>query len=240
MNKKTKWFFLGLLGMLLLSSFVHALPAGPVVTYVSDTTAATLTANRSDAKGTITTVTMSIGQQDYKWKGYVGNVTGNLVLDDANAKSLYDWTLGSITGEVYATRSSSTINWANVSCVNQTVINAEQTALSISATSVDNINRTFSSTSHKSFLVGSKNIANSTCRSTATYVNDSPQVVNETAVFQEVLLRDDFANSMIYTTFIENDQLGYDGASTYDFQLLVAEDESSSTPSTYYFYVELG
>jgi hypothetical protein len=223
------------------TSFAHATPAGPVITWVANSTAPSVTANRSDLKGTITTLSLSLNQQDYKWKAYVGNVTGSLTLDDANTKTIYDWTLGSITGEVYATRSSSTINWANVSCVNQTVINAEQTALSISATAVDSINKTFNNTVHKSFLIGSKSITNSTCRSTATFINDTAQFINEsTTLFQEILLRDDLNSAFIYSTLLETDQLGYDGSRSFDFQMLVAEDESSNTPQPYYFYVELG
>src|SRR3989339_232010 len=142
----TRWLSIFIVTLLAVSlaTLVTALPSGPVISYLSNTTIASVAANSSmDAKGTITTLELNATQQDYKWKAYVGNVTGNLVLDNANAKSIYDWTLGTITGEVYATRSSSTVNWANVSCVNQSVLDAEETALDIVATAVDSINSTF-------------------------------------------------------------------------------------------------
>lgn len=229
------------LSTVFLIPFISAAPSGPTISYVSNSTFVGGSSNRSqDAKGTITVVTMSLNQQDYKWKAYVGNVTGGLTLDDANAKSIYDWSLSSIAGEIYATRASSAINWANVSCVTQGIIDTEQTAMGMTSALSDSINATFRYNAHRSFLIGTKNITASSCRSTATYVNDAAQTVNEAAKFQEVLLRDEVTSNFIYATLIDNDQQSYDGVSTYDFQMLVAENESSTTPTTYYFYAELG
>lgn len=240
MNKKTRWFFLGILAVILCSQLLWALPAGPVINYVSNSTAASVSTSRNqDEKGTITVININSNQQDYKWKAYVGNVTGKLALDDATTSTIYDWSLATINGEVYVSRASS-INWANVSCVNQTVINNEQAFFGMSPLARDSINGTFNHTVHASFLVGTKNITASSCRSAFTYVNDAAQTISETAKFQEILLRDDIVGSMIYTTILEQDQLSYDGSSTYDFQLIVAENESSTTPTNYYFYVELG
>ncbi|MGV8150817.1 MAG: hypothetical protein ACP5NV_03765 [Candidatus Woesearchaeota archaeon] len=221
-------------------SYVNAAPAGPVITYVSNSTAAVSSGNRSqDSKGTITILTMSLNQQDYKWKAYVGNITGGLALDDANARTIYDWSLTSITGEIYATRASS-VTWANVSCVTDAIVTSEQTAMGMSVGDRDNINRTFNYTTHRSFLVGTKNITASSCKSTATYVNDAAQVISESADFQEILLRDEVSSSLIYSAMIDDNSQSYDGTSTYDFQMIVAENESASIPTTYFFYVELG
>ncbi len=243
MNHRTRLFLIGMIGLLVLSSFIRALPAGPIVNYISNTTSATVSVNRSvDAKGTITTITLSASQQDYKWKAYVGNVTGKLALDDANGKSIYDWALGGTgaIGEVYVSRASS-VNWNNVSCVNQSVLDSEQTAMGMIGSSPDSINSTFNYTSHKTFKVATVNITTSSCRSTATYLNDTAQTVNETALFQEVLLKDDILNTFVYATIIEpTAPLGFDGANKYDFQMLVAENESSTVPTLYYFYLELG
>ncbi len=219
---------------------VYAAPSSPQITYVSNSTYTSSSTNRSmDAKGTITVVTMTLNQQDYKWKAYVGNVTGTLALDDANAQSIYDWSLTSITGEVYVSRASS-VTWANVSCVNQTVIDNEQTAVGMSSSARDNINSTFNFTIHRSFLVGTKNITESSCRSTATYVSDAAQAMSVNAFFQEILMKDDLSGSLIYTTLLEQNQASYNGNNVFDFQLIVAENESSSIPNNYYFYVELG
>ena len=53
------------------------------------------------------------------WQGYYGNVTGNIVLADANNESLYEWgNATSITGEVYATRTT-TVTWNTINCSNR-------------------------------------------------------------------------------------------------------------------------
>ena len=219
--------------------YVSALPASPAITYVSNSTAVVTSANRStDVKGTITVLTMSVNQQDYKWKAYVGNIRGGLALDDANAKSIYDWTMASVTGQIYATRSSS-VSWTNVSCVNDSIVTAEQGSLGMISTDRDNINNTFNYTIHKSFFVATKNISNSTCKSTATYINDTAQTISTSAKFQEILLRDEISSSLIYTGLIDDNAPAYDGKSTYDFQIIVAENESATVPTMYYFYAEL-
>jgi len=239
MNKQTRWFFIGILALIISSSFIWALPAGPVINYISNSTAASVSTNRTqDEKGTITVITLDSNQQDYKWKAYVGNVSGKLALDDASTKTIYDWTLGTPTGEVYVTRASS-VAWASIECANETVISNEQTALGMLSSDNDNINKTFNFTVHANIDVATNTIANSTCPSTATYVDDVPQTIDETANFQEVLLSDPLTGSLVYTTTIENNQYGYNNE-TFDFQLLVAENESSTTPTLYYFFVELG
>src|SRR3989344_8388316 len=145
LNEHKLFKFLLALALLIIFSLallpiVSAAPAGPQITYISNSTASAVSASRGqDAKGTITVLTMSSVQQDYKWKAYVGNVTGLLALDDANAKSIFDWSLATITGEIYSTRAS-TVNWVNVSCVNDSVVTSEQSALGMAASDRDNIN----------------------------------------------------------------------------------------------------
>lgn len=238
MKAKTKWFFIGLLGILILSRMAFALPSAPSIQYHSNSTSASSLQNRSmDEKGTITVVTLSANQQDYKWKAYVGNITGKVALSDGNAMSIYDWNLGTAGGgEVYVSRFSN-INWNNISCANQASIDAEQTGISMSLSAADSINATFNETNHRSFNVSTTLVSN--CRSTATYVNTARQVMNSTARFQEILLRDSGTGNMVYSTLIESAQLGYDNL-PHDFQLLVAENESATVPSTYFFWVELG
>ncbi|MGV8086784.1 MAG: hypothetical protein ACP5N1_04080 [Candidatus Woesearchaeota archaeon] len=238
MKTQTKWFFITLIGLLILSKLAFALPSAPAINYVSNSSAAAGLSNRStDTKGTITVVTLSANQQDYRWKAYVGNVTGKVALDDVNGQSIYDWDLGVGTGgEVYVSRFSN-INWDSIDCVNASTIDSEQTGLSMPLNSKDNINSTFNETTHRSFNVGT--IPISGCRSTATYINDTAQTMGPAAYFQEILLRDTVTSNLLYATLMETAQLGFD-EETHDFQLLVAENESSTVPSTYFFWVELG
>jgi hypothetical protein len=125
-------------------------------------------------------------------------------------------------------------------------VNIEQTTLGHSTDSTDNINYTFGDTIHSTFIVHETTITNSTCKSLATYVNDSAQTLTEDSFYQEVLLMDSSLR-IVYTTIIDQDASSYrndthnatnSSATTYDFQAIVP-DYVSATIATYYFYVEI-
>ena len=238
MKAQTKWFFIGLIGLLIISRLALALPSAPGITYISNSSAVSGLQNRSDdAKGTITTITLSANQQDYKWKAYIGNVSGKVALGNANGQSIYDWNLGTSQGGKVLVSRFSNINWNSIACVNQASIDSEEQGLSISLTAADNINSTFTNTTHKGFNVGV--IPISGCRSSATYINGVSQTMGPAASFQEILLRDTITNNLVYTTLLESAHTGFDNQ-PHDFQLLVAENESATVPTTYFFWVELG
>jgi hypothetical protein len=195
-------------------------------------------ASLTTAGGSFTTLILNVTQQNPRWKAYVGNVTGSLTLDDSNNFTIYNWNLATISGEVYTSRNSS-LNWANVACADSSIVIGEDISLNLTSSKVDSINRTFVNTSriHKRFYVGTTLITNSTCRAITTYVNDTAQTVSEDASFQEVLLQD--GSNLVYATLLEQDAEGYSDGKTFDFQMIVAEDEYLETPTTYYFYAEI-
>jgi len=227
------------------SIFIRAEPEGALVTNISSTTKNTTAADSlQNDKGTITIVDLQVTQQNTKWKAYVGNVSGSLVLRDAESYAIYEWgSTGSPSGEVYISRNNS-IDWSSTSikCANSTAITNEQNVLGHGATSSDNINFTFSQTLHQTIVIGEGNVTNSTCRSLYTYVNNAAQSASESALFQEVLLMD--ANMhIIYATVINQDSPSYNNDSavhnmTYDFQAIVP-DFTGASIATYYFYVEI-
>lgn len=237
-NTKRKIFMI-LLVIFTLSMLFYtlAIPTGPtIVSNTTETVTPKSGLNLSTAGGSFTTLVLNITQQTSRWKAYVGNVTGKLVLQDISNYTIYDWTLSSVTGEIYATRSSSTPSWGNIKCANSTLINSEESALNIASTNADSINKTFNTSKHKSFLVGVVNITNSTCPAIFTYINSTKQAIAENSSFQEVLLTDN--TNFIYSAILENAKLGFD-LGHYDFQMIVAEDETKTTPTPYYFYVEI-
>jgi hypothetical protein len=187
------------------------------------------------AGGSFTTLLLNATTQTLRWKAYVGNVTGSLTLDDAANYTIYDWNLATISGEVYASRNS-TVNWPTVRCANATTLTSEQAQLSIATTKEDSINRTFNQTVHASFYVGTTLIQNSSCRAIATYVNSTRQSASESATFQEILLDD--TQRVVYATVLESDAQGYNSA-PFDFQMIVAENPTTSQASAYYFWAEL-
>lgn len=190
-------------------------------------------ANRS----TITTMVLDGAQQNPFWKAYVGNVTGGLTLDDAATNTIYDWTLTTVAGEVYATRTN-TPDWSSVQCAQTATWEAENTFNNMSQGQIDNVNATFNVTAHAGFIVGSSPIAADSCRSQALFVNDARQTASSTADFQQVLVEDN-NGELVYTALINDDTTGFD-SNLYDFQMIVAESNVKATPTTYYFYLELG
>lgn len=234
----TVLFFI-VVAMVLYSFSTDALPSSPTITFNSTGASPDVTPpNRTDSGGTITWISFDANQQNPNWKAYVGNVTGKYTLDDVNGNTIYDWTIiGTISGEVYASRNE-TITWSTINCSNTTVISGEESALSMAGGDSDSINMTFNETFHDSFLVGTVNITTNTCRSTPTYLNDTKQSLNGNTSFIEVLLADD-SRRLVYSAILEQNLLGFDNSSVFDFQIILAEDGENPTPSTYYFWAEI-
>jgi hypothetical protein len=240
-NNKTGhriWILL-FMAILMVASAVIAEPTGTTIVSNSTNPGRTNTpANRSDAGGTITTLDLSASQQDQQWKAYVGNISGSLSLQDSNSFTIYEWALSStsITGRIFASRSNA-VTWSTVNCTSLANITAEETALNINSSVTDSIKNTFNLTVHPAIAVAGKTISANTCNATSTYVSSARQA-QATADFPEVILSD--TANFIYATIINNDKTGYIGAgTTYDFQLIVA-DNPSVTSNMYYFYAELG
>lgn len=242
MRKTTSYLLLATIYLVVLYSAVQVVLAAPTGASIQSATTAGVPnpqgGNRTDARGTITTVVLSALQQDQNWKAYVGNITGKLSLDDAVGNTIYDWPLSlAKLGEVYLTRSTAPVFTA-VSCANDANITAEETFNNMSTIQSDNINATFNSSSHGSFFVGTTSIGAGTCKATALYVNDTTQVMNGGQLWQEVLLQDSSSN-LIFTTLINSSSQGFDNR-PYDFQILVPESAVKVNATTYYFYTELG
>jgi len=166
------------------------------------------------------------------WQGYYGNISGTIVLSNANNQSLYQWNDANPNGEIYASRNNS-LDWSQIQCANQSLIYTEESTLNM-GNSVERINDTFNSTSNPQFFVGATDITANSCRSTNAYNGSGYQQSD----FYQVLLSS--GNSMVYTTIIDQNKAGFDNKS-YDFEMLVPEDGSNgnTATTTYYFYVEI-
>jgi hypothetical protein len=240
MEKTTHIFASALFVLVLLFAMfsANAEPEGASVVNVSATQKnATTPDSRQDPKGSITTVQLTTTQQNIRWKAYVGNVSGTLVLRDADDYAIYEWPSGgSPSGRVFLTMND-TVDWSTIRCANSTGISPFQTALGHGANAMDNVNNTFSSALHMGFSVGEIPIAQSTCPTTYTWVNDTAQTPSTSALFQELLLMDN-AYKIVFTTIMNQDTTGYDNQSTYDFQAIVP-DYTGAAIARYYFYVEI-
>lgn len=229
----------------LFLSIVKATPTGPgSLGIISNETSSITNGTQINVSGGyIATLNITAQQQNPRWKGFVGNVTGTLSLDDASGSTLYDWSLTSVAGEIYATANATSPTWSQIQCTNATVLEVQNDYLNHS-NQQDNITATFNNGingSHDAFVVAGVSITADTCPTLNTYVNSASQ----DASFEEMALTDstNFSASkgtIVYVTIMENDVTGFDGA-TYDFQMIVPDDGSDGftgvTP--YYVYVEL-
>ncbi|HIH31417.1 TPA: hypothetical protein HA235_01795 [Candidatus Woesearchaeota archaeon] len=229
-------FFIALIALVA----VTAAPIGPSTVdekgtsrYGLSTTAANLTA----IAGNVTEVNFDATSITQTWQGYFGNITGNIVLGNANNDTLYNWVLAAPQGEVYATRDASVPAWAGIRCANSTEIGIEEvTNLGANESAGDGVTETFSGSVHPGFSVGTEPILANNCSSTNLY-NDTG---SQTDSFFEVLLSDAASSNLIYTALLEDSVIGFDGKE-HDFQMLVGEDghagDTAVTP--YYFYLEI-
>ncbi len=168
------------------------------------------------------------------WQGFYGNISGNIILADANNDSFYEWGNGtSINGEVFASRDA-VIDWGTINCSNSTQIAQEEAYLNQSAGDGDSVSNTFNETDHAPFLVGLRTM--SACPSTNVFTAGSKVNGN----WDQILLAD-ADDKTVYTTIIDRGTQGYNGR-TWDFQLLVGEHgkHGDTSTTTYYFFTELG
>lgn len=167
------------------------------------------------------------------WAGYFGNITSNIVLQDADGNNFYNWSNANPTGEVFATRNNS-LEWSSIKCMQPSEVSNEETYLGHAATVADSITNTFSSTNHPEFSVASTTLTG--CPSTNAFSNTGASA----SLWYNVLLSD-AGNTSIYSTLLNATGTGFDG-SLWDFELLVGENGTGGgalATTTYYFYVEL-
>ncbi|MEK6968658.1 MAG: hypothetical protein AABX51_08615 [Nanoarchaeota archaeon] len=223
----------------IIASTVNAVPEGPTITSFTNSTKVDQNGTvRTDGKGTINFARFNAIAQNKKWKAYVGNITGTLVLQDSDGYNIYDWKLTSaLSGTVLASRNN-TLNWSGIKCLNTTTIGVEQIQLQFLTSQEDNINRTFNATNHTNFTINSINLGE--CPAAYTYINSTRQVENNSAnLFQEIAIQDDLERTA-YATRIHADIYSY-RSNISDFQLLIPDfgNTSNTNTATYYFFVEL-
>jgi hypothetical protein len=215
---------------------VHADPSAPssaTVVQSSGRDLSELSPQAVDAQGgNVTEININALTVTTSWQGYYGDVTGTVILQDANNNTFYNWSLTSYSGRVFATRSS-TITWSAVNCTNATARATEETYLGQTSADSDSVTNTYNLTTHPSFQVGSVDINADSCFSTFGYVDNASQSTN----FAMVLLQS--GANIIYTTLTNQSTNGFNGEE-HDFQLLVGENEKSGNQgvTTYYFWTE--
>jgi len=167
------------------------------------------------------------------WQGYFGNVSGTIMLADSNDNVMYNWSLASPNGEIYATNSSN-VDWSGIQCYDEANnMTFFESMFGIEPNDADGINETFNLNNHPEFVTNSILFAAGTCDNTKLF--DS----NGIGTFDEVLLTD--GSNLIFTSLLLEDANGFDNV-PHDFEMIVLEDGHGTdiATTTYYFWVELG
>ncbi len=194
------------------------------------------------------------------WQGYFGNVSGTIQLADSSDNIMYNWSLASPEGEIYASTNDS-IMWNYIQCLNfdsDGTYDVESDKLNAGGTSahgtnltllesmfgiadddVDGVNETFTllGSGHNTFYTNNLEFGEGECRNTQVFSNAGQGEDNK---FEEVLLYEPTTYSVVFASLLNEDVFGFDN-NPHDFEMLVLENGhlTDTSTTTYYFWVEL-
>jgi hypothetical protein len=213
---------------------VLSTPEGVNYTILDSQTKADQSGTQITAQGgNITTLNVASITKTKRWQGFVGNISGQLTLDDAANATLYSWNVTNISGEIYASRNG-TIDWTQIAVQNDCEVDEDLTGKGS-----DRVSKTFDPSANTvNFSVGTIQINSSTACAAWPYINDSKQTT--TKLFENIILTRDTTpngNKSIYVGILQNGVAGFDGQQ-YNFQLLVPVNKTSGF-TTYYLYAEI-
>ncbi|MCX9010614.1 MAG: hypothetical protein OIN66_05760 [Candidatus Methanoperedens sp.] len=227
-----------LLAIWMLLTFLIVLPAGAVPAGQTPTNNSNTTYNPSAGSapargGNITNIDfINTLTQTSKWQAYYGNVTGKIILGNSSSGSMFNWTVSTLSGAVYATQQSvmNFTAWDNLAARTGANIDSD---FSFTAGNSDSATNTFTG-DPAALIVNGKSINGGSNTGTRTYnLARSP-------TWWTVALADSTAPSegnYVFAGILSPAGEAFDGTQK-DFQMIVPENEASGT-ETYYFYVEL-
>ncbi|HDD57612.1 MAG TPA: hypothetical protein ENF43_03750 [Thermoplasmatales archaeon] len=226
MNSK-RTFSLGLISIvtvIILSGFIFLTTAqqGATVTPgTPETWSGPVPGSTTAEGGNITEVNISGTSQTIHWQGFWGQVSGSIALKDASGNTMYNWSVTTMSGNVYASNESS-ITWSNL------VAGDAADCDNIVGTGADSCSNTFNDGT-KSFTVAGNTISNVPIVQTYNYTGSG--------TFDEGILEDSGgAGPWVYVATIYNDANTFKNG-TADFQMIVPVNGTNTV--TYYFWIEL-
>ncbi len=247
--------------LILQISFVLAVqPFGANYTQINSTRALADQAESIEAQaGNVTEINIIGFTTTQTWQGYFGNISGTIQLADALDNVMYNWSLASPQGEIYASTSSS-ISWENIQCLNYTAdgtrsdesgnggttsqygtnLTQLESLFNIDSDDMDGVDETFNlqgENTHNTFYTNNLEFSEGECPNTRLFSNAG---LGEDDKFEEVLLYEPTTQSVVFASIINEDVMGFDNRS-HDFEMLVLEDghDTNTATTPYYFYIEL-
>ena len=250
MKKVNVLFGMSIVFLMVLAVFAIAAPNNPES--LTEGTAESRSYDRSEKTASaygsnMTQLTIDDARQTIRWQGYYGNISSSITLDDASNWTLYDWSLGTIEGEVYASIASvcdlitircinlsSTYNGYNCSGQGEECLNITEIEIVYGMGSSDNdgVDETFNETLG-SLTIGTTTVSD--CYMVNLFANDSRQ---STFFWNETMLTINNTETIIYASIVNDDVYGYDNT-TWDFQMIVGDNGDIAAATNYVFYVEL-
>lgn len=222
------------IALILASFFVIAAPNGADVTPGTSQRANATNAGQDTGAiaGNVTELAVTGTSITQSWQGYYGNVSGIIQLADISDNVMYNWTLTTPEGEIYASNAS-TIRWPTIQCYDATNnLTFFENMFGIASTDSDGIDTTFTLNDHAEFYTNSVQFTAGEC--------DNAKIFDSAGVgtFDEALLTD--GNNMVFASLLADNANGFDNV-PHDFEMLVLEDGHGvdTSTSTYYFWVEL-
>ncbi len=257
---KIKILFIIFLAFLLNISLILAVePFGANVVNLTSSRATPDNATGIPAiAGNVTELSITGFSTTQSWQGYFGNVSGTIQLADSSDNIMYNWSLASPEGEIYASTNDS-IAWDYVQCLNfdsdgtysddrvnaggtsahGTNLSILESMFNIKWDDVDGVNETFTllGTGHNTFYTNNLEFSEGECRNTQVFSNAGQGEDNK---FEEVLLYEPTTYSVIFASLLNEDVFGFDN-NPHDFEMLVLENGhlTDTSTTTYYFWVEL-
>jgi predicted enzyme related to lactoylglutathione lyase len=217
-----------------LSYFAFAAPNGISVSAGTSTGGGSNAAGADSnaIAGNVTELTLTANSSTQSWQGYYGNVSGVIDLRNSAGDVLYNWSLATPTGEIYASNAS-TITWGGIQCYDHATNNTFfESMFGIGNSDPDGINETFNLDDHSGFITNQVAFSTGQCNNT--------QLFNDAGIgtFEEVLLTD--GTELVFASLLQNDVVGFDNI-PHDFEMIVLEDGHNEDTSTtvYYFWAEL-
>ena len=208
--------------------------------------------------GNVTELSITGFSTTQSWQGYYGNVSGTIQLADSSDNIMYNWSLASPEGEIYASTNNS-ITWNYIQCLNfnsdgtyaddttnaggtsahGTNLTILESMFGITDDDVDGVNETFTllGSGHNTFYTNNLAFTEGECRNTQVFSNAGEGEDNK---FEEVLLYEPTTYSVVFASLLNEDVFGFD-SNPHDFEMLVLENGhlTDISTTTYYFWVEL-
>lgn len=207
--------------------------------------------------GNVTEITTPEGMGTTQaWAGYFGNVTGTIMLADNGDNVMYNWSLSSPEGEIFASTNNS-ILWNHIQCFNFTSTGTYQDesgnggstnlygtnltqleeTYGIEYNDLDGVDETFyliGPGTHNTFYVNANEFQEGECYNTRIFDYSGAGQDNN---FEEILLYEPVTSSVVFASILNENVLGFDNRS-HDFEMIVLENghNTDTNTTTYYFY----